>query len=145
MVNNGEKVKNKISCSYLPHDHLRMMNFGMAKNFFHLFSPSAKWCCPSAKGWCPSGKSIEFFFSHSNFVLRSRKKLNGLSFRTTSFCFRIKQMEKVFCHPSVSPSLDNLLANKNLSFYFPASLHYFPPLQLYFSANPYSKYHCWFI
>ena len=38
------------------------MNFGMAKNFFHLFSPSAKWCCPSAKGWCPSGKSIEFFF-----------------------------------------------------------------------------------
>ena len=42
------------------------MNFGMAKNFFHLFSPSAKWCCPSAKGWCPSGKSIEFGFPHSS-------------------------------------------------------------------------------
>ena len=74
MGNNGEELENKISWYYLPQDYIRMMNFGMAKNFFHLFSPSAKWCCPSAKGWCPSGKSIEFFFSHSNFVLRSRKK-----------------------------------------------------------------------
>ena len=76
-------------------------NIGMAKFFRHFFSPLAKWCsflgksdsllsfrgnvwvfflsliwrcCPSAKWCCPSGKSIEFFFSHSNFVLRSRKK-----------------------------------------------------------------------
>ena len=68
-----------------------------------------------------------------------KKKLNGLSLRTTSFCFRIKEMEKVFCHPSVSPSLYNLLANKNPCFYFPAPLHYFPPP--YFQLNPYSKYH----
>ena len=79
MGNNGEELENKISWYYLPQDYIRMMNFGMAKNFFHLFSPSAKWCCPSAKGWCPSGKSIEFFFSHSNFVLRSRKK-NSMDF-----------------------------------------------------------------
>ena len=76
-------------------------NVGMAKFFCQFFSPLAKWCsflgksdsllsfrgnvwvfflsliwrcCPSAKWCCPSGKSIEFFFSHSNFVLRSRKK-----------------------------------------------------------------------
>ena len=42
---------------------------------FEVFFLSLIWrCCPSAKWCCPSGKSIEFFFSHSNFVLRSRKK-----------------------------------------------------------------------
>ena len=83
----------------------------MAKNFLQLFSPEAKWCCPEAKGWCPEGKSIEFFFSHSNFVLRSRKKtqwtflqentffvretkLNWLSFMTPAFCFRRNKVAK---------------------------------------------------
>ena len=49
--------------------------FCPSEEMFEVFFLSLIWrCCPSAKWCCPSGKSIEFFFSHSNFVLRSRKK-----------------------------------------------------------------------
>ena len=49
--------------------------FCPSEEMFEFFFLSLIWrCCPSAKWCCPSGKSIEFFFSHSNFVLRSRKK-----------------------------------------------------------------------
>ena len=94
----------------------RLDNIGMAKFFCHFFSPLAKWC--SFLGKSDSllsfrGNVWGFFFSHSyedvvlqqndvvlqesplsffsltrtSFFVRE-KKLNGLSFRTTSFCFR---------------------------------------------------------
>ena len=157
MGNNGEELENKISWYYLPQDYIRMMNFGMAKNFFHLFSPSAKWCCPSAKGWCPSGKSIEFFFSHSNFVLRSRKKtqwtflqentffvretkLNGLSFMTPAFCFRRNKVaKKKFFSSLPHPSNDLLAKQSPISILL--QLKFFRHLFVFiFRSCPVSKY-----
>ena len=117
---------------------LRACNLRTARSFFvekvEIFCPSGLFELTRR----PSGQKISTL--PKDICSSERKKLNGLSLRTTSFCFRIKEMEKVFCHPSVSPSLYNLLANKNPCFYFPAPLHYFPPLRLYFQLNPYSKY-----
>jgi len=71
-------------------DYIRMMNFGVAKNVFYLFSSSVKWCGLAAKGCCPLGKSIQLFSLIRTSFLDQEKKCNGLSFTTTSFYFRTK-------------------------------------------------------
>ena len=98
------------------------------------------------------------FFSHSNFVLRSRKKTQWtflqdniillqdnifilrswkkpsnisssgqkrvwLSFETTSFCRRRKNIDKKILHPSVSQSSHDLLGNKKPLSHFSSGDH----------------------
>ena len=60
----------------------------MAKNFLQLFSPEAKWCCPEAKDGVLKESPLSFFSRTKNEVRVREKKLNGLSWRTTSFCWR---------------------------------------------------------
>ena len=119
----------------------------MAKNFLQLFSPEAKWCCPEAKGWCPEGKSIEFFFSNEERSSSERKKTQWTFLKDTILLLKDniillkeKTNGKSFLPSRSSSSFYNLEANNINWFYFPAPLHYFPPLRLYLKANPYSVF-----
>ena len=76
------------------------------------FCPEGRWV--SSKS--PKGQKISTL--PKDICSSERKKLNGLSRRTTSFCWRIKEMEESFLPSRSSSSLDNLEANNSNCFYF---------------------------
>ena len=101
--------KIKIRVFYLPKDYIRM---GILRDGKKLFTVVFSWS-KMMLSW--SKRMVSWRKVHWVFFLERRtkfewekKKLNGLSWRTpsfcwrtTSFCWRRKQMEKVFCHPEV--------------------------------------------
>ena len=109
MGNNGEELENKIRGFYLPKDYIRMGILRDGKKLFTVVFSWSKMMLSWSKRMVSWRKVHWVFFSRTKNEVRVReKKLNGLSWRTpsfcwrtTSFCWRRKQMEKVFCHPEV--------------------------------------------
>ena len=86
----------------------------------------------------PEGKSIEFFFSNEERSSSERKKTQWTFLKDTILLLKDniillkeKTNGKSFLPSRSSSSLYNLEANNINWFYFPAPLHYFPPLRLY--------------
>ena len=142
--NNGEELENKNRGFYLPKDYIRMgilrdgkklfpfllswskMMLSWGKVHWVFFSNEEQMSWGRVEFFCPEGRRVsskspegqKISTLPKDICSSERKKLNGLSLRTTSFCWRIKEMEESFLPSRSSSSLDNLEANNSNCFYF---------------------------